>query len=184
MNSRVIALAAVLGSGMLAAQALAQTSTTAAGPYYATPSWDQKLPSATRFIVLSNWGNQAVLDRETGLVWERSADRPATFWYGAFYQCIQSTVGGRSGWRLPTVHELLRTVVAGSNFETVTDSPFAHLATGKTYWTSTRGQPSDPNDYFAVPVGSARTGLEDAGSSNNYVPWCVQSPSSARGALD
>src|SRR5215471_19635510 len=50
-----------------------------AGPYYANPSWDQQLPGATRFIVLSNWvdanfpnGGAAVLDRETGLVWEQS----------------------------------------------------------------------------------------------------------------
>jgi hypothetical protein len=43
------------------------------GPYYATPSWDQKLPAATRFIVLSDWFNEAALDRETGLVWELSS---------------------------------------------------------------------------------------------------------------
>ena len=38
------------------------------GPYYAMPSWDQTLPAATRFIVLTNMGSEAVLDRETGLV--------------------------------------------------------------------------------------------------------------------
>ena len=55
--------------------------TTASGPYYATPSWDQQLPASTRFVVLSNWidaahplGGAAVLDRETGLVWEQSPD--------------------------------------------------------------------------------------------------------------
>ena len=36
---------------------------TGTGPYYATPSWDQKLPSDTRFIVLTNWNSEAVLDR-------------------------------------------------------------------------------------------------------------------------
>ena len=51
---------------------LTHAQTTAPGPYYATPSWDQQLPAATRFIVLSNWNSAAVLDRETGLVWERS----------------------------------------------------------------------------------------------------------------
>lgn len=43
----------------------------APGPYYATPSWDQQLPAASRFIVLSNWNAEAVLDRETGMVWQR-----------------------------------------------------------------------------------------------------------------
>lgn len=42
------------------------------GPYYAEPSWDQKLPAATRFVVLMDWNNEAVLDRETGLVWEQA----------------------------------------------------------------------------------------------------------------
>ncbi len=45
------------------------------GPYYALPSWDQTLACATtsncpRFILVM--GGVAVLDRETGLVWERS----------------------------------------------------------------------------------------------------------------
>lgn len=38
-------------------------------PYYAMPARDQTLPAATRFIVLTNMASQAVLDRETGLVW-------------------------------------------------------------------------------------------------------------------
>jgi hypothetical protein len=33
------------------------------GPYYATPSWDQTLPANTRFVVLSNFANAAMLDR-------------------------------------------------------------------------------------------------------------------------
>src|SRR5713101_6294178 len=57
----------VLTVGLIVNQAPAQT--TANGPYYATPSWDQTLACTTlatcpRFIVLSNFNNQAVLDRE------------------------------------------------------------------------------------------------------------------------
>ena len=48
----------------------AHAVTTSNGPYYATPSWDQQLQCDTtatcpRFIVLSNWSSEAVLDRET-----------------------------------------------------------------------------------------------------------------------
>jgi hypothetical protein len=55
----------------------ARAQTTAVGPYLATPAWDQKLQCDTlttcpRFVVLSNWNSEAALDRETGLVWERS----------------------------------------------------------------------------------------------------------------
>ena len=55
----------------------ADAQTASAGPYYATPSWDQT-PSSTRFVVLSNWNNEAVLDRETGLVWEKRRAHPLT----------------------------------------------------------------------------------------------------------
>ena len=64
----------------------AQVSTTAPGPYYATPSWDQKL-TINRFVVLSNWNNEAVLDRETGIVWEQSPDGTQRTWHDARKRC-------------------------------------------------------------------------------------------------
>jgi len=88
----------------------AGAQTVAAGPYYATPSWDQTLPANTRFIVLSNFNNEAVLDRETGLVWERSPG-PANQVVGPAWElesdhCLHQTTGNRAGWRLPTINEL------------------------------------------------------------------------------
>jgi hypothetical protein len=85
---------------------LTHAQTTANGPYYATPSWDQTLPSATRFIVLSNFNSQAVLDRETGLVWQRSPLGDEFVLREATRLCLESRVGNRGGWRLPTINEL------------------------------------------------------------------------------
>ena len=100
--------------GVVAAALLALTAgpaaaqvTTANGPYYATPSWDQTLPASTRFIVLSNMNSDAVLDRETGVVWQRSP-LGTNNWLGASGKCLASTTGNRAGWRLPTVNELAR----------------------------------------------------------------------------
>lgn len=77
---------------------------TSNGPYYAVPAWDQKLPAATRFVVLLDWNSEAVLDRETGLVWERA---PSTIeWADASTQCFNKAIGGRKGWRLSSVTEL------------------------------------------------------------------------------
>src|SRR5215472_10717911 len=91
---------------------LAHAQTVAVGPYYATPSWDQTIPctattNCSRFVVLSNFSNQAVLDRETGLVWEQAPTANAGLtWTGAFQVCNRKPVGGRMGWRLPTVSEM------------------------------------------------------------------------------
>jgi len=91
----------------LASASAAGQVTTANGPYYATPSWDQTLPVSTRFIVLSNFNNQAVLDRDTGLVWERSPSSGAAFGQAsASIICWRKTTGGRQGWRLPRAEEL------------------------------------------------------------------------------
>jgi len=64
----VCSLAAAIAT-ISATPAFAQT--TAAGPYYAVPSWDQTIActasaNCPRFVVLSNMNNDAVLDRETG----------------------------------------------------------------------------------------------------------------------
>src|SRR5262245_34914804 len=34
--------------------------------------WSQKFPTAERFVVLADFNNEAVLDRETELVWEKA----------------------------------------------------------------------------------------------------------------
>lgn len=85
-----------------------------AGPYYATPSWDEKLACPTktncpRFEVLTNWGSAAVLDKETGLIWEQAPQAPTATevtWEAAQERCNLLTTGGRLGWRLPTLQEL------------------------------------------------------------------------------
>lgn len=84
----------------------ARAQTVAPGPYYATPSWDQTLPASTRFIVLSNMNSDAVLDRETGLVWEKSPSTSTFNWGQAEFQCIHLSKGNRLGWRQPTLQEL------------------------------------------------------------------------------
>jgi hypothetical protein len=108
MNASTIkplgALAASL-LALLAAPAAAQLSTTANGPYYATPSWDQKL-TTNRFVILANWNSEAVLDRETGLVWEKKPkDFLADLSFSAL-SCHLTSTGGRRGWRLPRAEEL------------------------------------------------------------------------------
>lgn len=174
MNTTRLCLAACLAVCTLAATAQTQTSTNAAGPYYATPSWDQKLPSAARFIVLTNWGSEAVLDRETGLVWEASPKLAQLNHQQASTACMEKIVGGRAGWRLPTIQELFRTAVSGDG--AIADSPFTNLAALIT-WSSTVANPNATKSrYVLIPekFNGSFWWPQPEGALANV--WCVQSP--------
>src|SRR5262245_25185010 len=95
------------GVGLTISMALAMCPLTAGADPLTT--WDSVINGPTRFRVLVGFNNAAVLDRETGLVWERSPDSVARTWVLAQRVCVQRTVGAghRLGWRLPTVQELL-----------------------------------------------------------------------------
>ncbi len=141
MTQRHRRLAAALGFVAAAVAApLAGAQTFANGPYYAAPSWDQTMPASTRFIVLTNMNGEAVLDRETGLVWWRMPTPDLATLFAAQFNCARSTVGGRRGWRLPAASELL------SLFDPAATAPpflpaghpfLAFPARSLTLWTST-----------------------------------------------
>ena len=103
-------------------------------------NWDQKIPAATRFVVLSDFANAAVRDNETGLVWEKSPltsfhpwDFSAGFTASALVQCTNRTTGGR----LPSVHELASLVdPANTNPSLPTGHPFTNVQSAD-YWSAT-----------------------------------------------
>jgi hypothetical protein len=74
-------------------------------------SWATQIGN-NRFKVLTQFDNAAVLDLETGLVWERQPDTSKTTWFpdsangNAHVRCNIKAVGKRLGWRLPTVQEI------------------------------------------------------------------------------
>jgi len=159
---------------------LAEAQTTANGPYYATPSWDQTLPVATRFVVLTNFSSQAVLDRETGLVWERTpskSDIPAVPPGGvatdnyAAARCFERNIGGRYGWRLPTIQEL-NTLIDDSQFPYAlpAGSPFVAFPGDSAFWTSNTTVIGGTIQVdFTTPGG-----LTSADPSSTARVWCVR----------
>jgi len=75
------------------------------------PTWDKVINKPSRFKVLAKFNAEAVLDKETGLVWEKSPSTAlvadwGVFYTGAVHVCYRKAVGGRMGWRLPTAEEL------------------------------------------------------------------------------
>src|SRR5687767_4175279 len=59
------------------------------------PPWDHQNNGPARFKVLSDFNGEAVLDRETGLVWEQSPSATTRTWVDAYSHCNVETVGNR-----------------------------------------------------------------------------------------
>src|SRR5262245_26725338 len=57
------------------------------------PSW----ASEDRFVVLVDWNNEAVFDRKTSLVWERSPNASFSNWAGAHKRCEDLSIGRHEG---------------------------------------------------------------------------------------
>jgi hypothetical protein len=149
----------------------AEAQTTANGPYYATPSWDQQLPASTRFIVLSNWSSAAVLDRETGLVWEQSPSTTGANWYNQSFHCMNLNTGGRTGWRLPTIQELLSLVDRSqSNPALPSGHPFGNVQSSN-YWSATT-LAFGATGAWLVAFNDGNVGTFD--KSFGFLAWCVR----------
>jgi len=69
--------------------------------------WHRRIDTIQqRFEVLRAFNSEAVLDHETGLVWERQPSNQLVAWPNARLMCARKAVGGRGGWRLPAFDEL------------------------------------------------------------------------------
>jgi hypothetical protein len=116
--------------------------------------------------------DEAVLDKETGLVWQRSPSSTPDTWFNVIFQCYRETIGGRRGWRLPTVEELM-TLLDGTapSIALPAGNPFSNVQTSETYWTYT-GAGAD----FAWVVGFSPPGglTARAKSDSTHFRWCVR----------
>jgi Protein of unknown function (DUF1566) len=149
-------------------------------------SWDKQLSASRRFIVLEAFGGAAVLDKETGLVWERtpgdlngdgllnaSDDKN---WSNALYHCTSKVVGNRRGWRLPTVQEL------ASLLDPSVQSPGPQLSPGHPFEIGGPGAPAfwtastyvlNPAGAFLISFVNGLTPAPDKATGAFFV-WCVR----------
>ena len=125
------------------------------------------------------------MDRETGLVWEKSPATDLPDWRGAAQICVGKNVGGRRGWRLPSIPELASLVdptVASPGPTLPMAHPFTNVQTSqqKGYWTATTMAVLPGNDawiawevffYNGVVSGNAKMLTDYA--------WCVHGPMNA-----
>jgi hypothetical protein len=120
-----------------------------------TQNWDKKLPSASRFTILSAFGDAAVRDDETGLVWETTLETTEVSWSDARAACANKDVGGRKGWRLPSIFELAS--MMDLSMRIGPSLPLGHPFTNvklDAYWSATTvaGTPTAPGSYSSTPA--------------------------------
>jgi hypothetical protein len=124
--------------------------------------------NTARFRCVMN--NEAVLDLETGLVWQREPVTIPTFWKTALYGCWVAQTGGRGGWRLPKVEEV-ESIFADLSGSLPSGHPFVNVSGD--YWTAT----IDPGDNGRAI--SAQIFVPALNDFLNY--WCVRGPGGVDG---
>lgn len=135
------------------------------------PPWDHAQNNPGRFSVLSQFNNKAVLDKETGRVWEQSPSTSAGNWFNALSHCYQLEVGGRKGWRLPTIEELASLVDTSQSSPALpAGHPFSNVQSSD-YWSATTFATSSS---FALGVDffDGDVGFDD--KSDSFFVWCVR----------
>jgi hypothetical protein len=117
------------------------------------PTWSQILTASVRFEGVM--GGSAVLDKETGLVWARYANIASgtKTWEDAMEYCRNLNIGGRIGWRLPTVEELSSLVDETESSPALPDGhPF--IAVQSSYYWSSTTHASETYDAWAVSMSN------------------------------
>jgi hypothetical protein len=105
----------------------------------ASPPWSKVITTERFELVLYNEFRheyEAVLDHETGLVWERETHERKNWNYAQSY-CYMLELGGRKGWRLPTVDELATLVDSSHNKPALPPDNYFIKPQSDYYWSST-----------------------------------------------
>ena len=138
--------------------------------------WDRTLAAndgadschSSRFLCV--FGSAAVLDRETGLVWQRTPPSGTEAWTAAINDCMNAPVAGRYGWRIPRIEEFqsLQTLPAGH--------PFTNLQPSSQYYWSSTTYPDNSVAAYVAGFGAGEASPVNTGgktASNEHV-WCVR----------
>jgi hypothetical protein len=136
-----------------------------------SPTWNQTIDNPRRFQLVL--GNQGVMDKETGLVWQKNLDTTSRNWYDSQVYCNTLNLGSRMGWRVPTLQELTSLVdQTQTNPPLPSGHPFANVQ-NTFYWVAT----TKAIDTSAAWLVSMHDGdLSSQYKSVNYYHyvWCVR----------
>ena len=117
----------------------------------------------------ATWVDDVVLDKETGLIWERSPSTTDCDWIGAFWGAYQKYLGGRMGWRVPTIEELTSLMDPNTADFLPQCHPFVNA--DNIYWSSNTMR----NDTTSAwSLNFAMGALNNHSKSQPLRLWCVR----------
>lgn len=119
-----------------------------------------------------------VLDKETKLIWTRNVTMPcssddACNWHEAVQYVRDTMIGGRRGWRLPSVEELLSLIdmSQGSKPKLPAGNPFVNV-TDTLYWTMTIAE-DDSSSVWIVNINYGNV-TNTGTKQHRYCVWPVR----------
>ena len=121
--------------------------------------------------------NHLVLDRTTGLVWQRSPGSTMVAWRFATKGCGDLALGNVRGWRVPTLQELSSLETPSNPTDLPTNHPFENV--GNTlYWSATTADytlvDDPPVKAYGILFEGGGTNLFADDKHNNHLYWCVR----------
>ena len=141
----------------------------------AQAQWGEPINTPDRFVVLASYNNEAVYDKETGLVWEQ-VPGPTAVWPEALFRCNQKRHGNRKGWRLPTIQELASlidpTVFPGLTLPA--GHPFQIAVGSSVYWSASTLVGDTTQAWVVNFLNSDTGGVTGRAKSDVYWLWCVR----------
>lgn len=173
----IVAAIILIGAFSLLAYTQLQSHTQEKDELIATviKNWQQAHPAAQRFVILAAFNNDAVLDKDTSLIWELSPIPTRVTWNEARTTCATRTTGGEKGWRLPAPAEM-RSLVGPA-----VDSPVPNIPPGHpflnilptSYWTVV---PEANQPTYARYVDAFLGNVLSFIKIYTYPVWCVRGP--------
>ena len=145
-------------------------------------NWQEAHPAEKRFVLVSAFNNDAVLDKDTELVWELSPEFTHMTWNEARIACSGRATGGQKGWRLPSPTEM-RSLVGPA-----IDAPGPNISPGHpflniqqtSYWTVV---PESNQPSYAQYVDAFLGNVLSFIKIYTFPVWCVRGPIKTDGFL-
>lgn len=129
--------------------------------------------------MLSHFDGDAVLDRETQLVWVRAPRNQLRTFLGAFNSCYATEIGGRLGWRLPTMPELTSLLDRNQAYPPLPlGHPFDVSGLSRDVWTAST-LPGTDQAFTQDMINDGYLGNFPKNTALNY--WCVRGGTGVEG---